>query len=78
VLPATVARHELLGQPLHRVAIVAGTLRGHGPFLSLGQRFSLRGPAGDAGHDLLQRSRAQIELLLAADLGRSSIRGSSV
>ena len=32
-LPAAVARHELLGQPLHRVTIVAGLIRGHGPYL---------------------------------------------
>src|SRR5438067_442415 len=41
-----VARHELLGQPLHRVTIFTGRILGHGPYLTLGRGSFLRGPVG--------------------------------
>src|SRR5262249_34533172 len=45
-LPAAVARHELLGQPLHPVTLLARLIRGHGPYLSLGSGSVPRGPTG--------------------------------
>src|SRR5262249_39182452 len=45
-LAAAAARPERLGQPLHRVTIVAGLIRGHGPYLELGGGSIPRGPTG--------------------------------